>query len=177
LKKFLLILAGIAMTSAIAPAALADTYGFSFADLGSPNPPSILPGVSGSGTFDVTAGVVTSWTGTFYLTPSSPAETMTLVGPGTGFANDNTFNISGDPYFDEGGLVFEAGGVDYNLFTWPGSNQVNITTDFEGATYTPVSFDVVTPEPGSLFLLGSGLLLGAFLLARKSKPAAMNLAA
>ncbi|MGA2373647.1 MAG: PEP-CTERM sorting domain-containing protein [Candidatus Korobacteraceae bacterium] len=83
---------------------------------------------------------------------------------------------------DAWGILFDvAGGYDVNLFG-NGAEQPYTVADFN-ASGTPtslddgtnVSFVVATPEPGSLLLLGTGLLGLAFVAFRKAKAAGQTL--
>jgi len=176
MNKFSLALLALAAALAISPAALADTYyTFSFTDADHPSNPSILPGISGSGEFDVDNGVVVGLTGILYLTPSSSGQAMYLDSVNTWASNNNAFNPNGDPYFNFGGLSFNAGGANYNIAAWLPAEET-ISTDPYGATYTDINLDITqVPEPSSLLLLGTGLLGLAFVLFRKNKPFGMVL--
>src|ERR1039458_118380 len=84
MKKFAFALLAMATALAIMPAALADDYTFTFASA------SAVGGYHGSGTLDVTSGVITDLSGTLY-SGSTYLGSMTLLAPGDFASNDNVF--------------------------------------------------------------------------------------
>lgn len=119
-------------------------------------------GFSGSGTLTGTlvSGdefLVTSITG------MQNGMAMTLLAPNTYGGNDNEV-FSSSPFLDLSGLAFSVGSLDYNIYYDAAmssylectSSATDCQIPGEGA---PVQFSLAaTPEPGSLLLLGTGLL-------------------
>ncbi len=195
MKQFPLALLALAAALETSPAAKADSFKFTFTDLG---------GVSGSGTLTGTyegAGnpwLITSGTGTFIDPDDSGSVSLVAnpYGPGGsaqvgGLGYDDLldlFQISGT-YLDQDGLAFQFGNGDYlNIFFnysvggggpvyygWYDSPEGNGDYAFEDASgsFTITSYDIPTaesPEPGALPLMATGIILAlALLLFRKAK--------
>lgn len=121
-------------------------------------------GISGSGS--LTATLVS---GNQYLVTAisgmQNGSVMTLLAPG-GFAGNDNHIFSSQPYLDLAGLAFSLSGAttDYNIYYNPGTgtylecNSLSPCTNGVGTKLTFGSLTEVTPEPGSLILLGSGLI-------------------
>jgi hypothetical protein len=162
----------LATALAITPAAKADSFNFYYSAPG---------GVSGSGTLvgaNERSGVwlITSGTGTFddgtitdpitlITNPYGPANSS--LSPSGYFVYDDLFFPTSGPLqlLDPDGLLFSFDGMELNL--WDGGypfaeGWAENTGPSGSGTFAS------TPEPGSLLLMGSGLLALAFLLLRKS---------
>jgi len=193
MKKFCLALLALATALAIAPAALADTFtyttsglfepsGLSTVTFGGGGNTSTLTYNDGSGTgvgtpTFTTGGSITSAatgmgagvSGTFDLTIN---QTMPGIGSGTidsgtlsGAVTTNTNGVSvvfANTTLDLDGIFYTVDPLTVNLIA------PNVNTGSGLGTSDIVLF-VTTPEPGSLLLLGTGLLGLAFVAFRKAK--------
>jgi len=121
-------------------------------------------GISGTG---VLTGTLVSGN-EFLVTSISGTQnglSMTLLAPGA-FAQNNNDIFSSSPFLTLGGLAFMANGANYNVYFNPGTGSYFECSSVPclngmGAPITfslkPVSTTTV-PEPGTLMLLGSGVL-------------------
>lgn len=147
------------------------------------------------GTFDIVGNAPVN----FGLTPTEPAgpsasaNNLTLSNDG-GFLFDNLLypTATGNQILDWGGLLVDIGGYELNIFSgaFGGSDGTNAPGDlyfyfadngsYHSNNQIPKSGDTVeaatatltaVPEPGSLFLLGTGIFgLALFLLRKASRP-------
>jgi hypothetical protein len=192
MKKFCPALFAIAAVLATAPTALADTYTFSytFTD-GSLDATGTLTGsLVSPGVYDIASGTIdltgTSFDGTGVLVPVqsngnfydgggtiltfSPLPDTDLYPGADPEIDDNgafTFDITSGPGVGDGLAIWSNGPDNYGGMggSWdfvdnPGSNG-SFDAVYDDAT--------VTPEPGSLLLLGTGLLGLAFVAFRRAK--------
>jgi hypothetical protein len=179
MKKYSLALFAIATALAITPAAMADdlavsaSSGVSYSQSG-----GVTAGTGmvsgGSNTTGVFAPLIGD-TVTFYAWgPSATGEAFSIgTGPtGTTFTIDTIggFSVTGanPPTFLSayGTGVIDDDGTDYNV-NWTASGN---SVDDETYGFSITADTAATPEPSSLFLLGTGLLGLAFVAFRKAKP-------
>jgi hypothetical protein len=100
---------------------------------------------------------------------------MTLLPPQTyGLNNNDVYTAA--PYLDLAGVSYSVGSTDYNLYDYSGSVVLDCNSVTDPTCHTAdgvsVQFTLTpatttsTPEPGTLILLGSGLL-GLFGISRR----------
>ena len=175
MKKLPIALAALTLAALPTISAHADTFRFSFSG----------NNFSGSGYFDAaeiettdTYNILSVYDGTVAL-GNETSDITGIVGVNAFQGNDNvliypgTPGINGDQYFNFGGVAFSlANGNDVNL---------NDTSLFENAVYGPTQGGDITeldsvnvsrstspvPEPGSIALLGTGVLAAAIALRRR----------
>ncbi len=174
MKKFAILLSGLALSALPCTSALADNLNFNFTG-------ATFSG-SGALTFAGSTGpaVITAATGSVMYGGSTYSLALLPVG---GFAgNDNLFTGSTIAPFDFNGVGLSLVGssnIALNLYTVPpittnfellgvnGGPQIGTETASYNASISATPPTTVTPEPGSLALLGTGALGVVGVLRRK----------
>ncbi len=95
---------------------------------------------------------------------------VSVLPPGTYEVNDNILFFPANPtFFDSDGVSFvDQNGVDYNLYFFFVYNFLS-TTGIDDNGDLSVTSSSAAPEPGSMLLLGTGILAVAGTIRRKVK--------
>jgi len=189
MKKLRIAFFGLAAAMAIAPAALADSFDYTFT-YGSVVATGTLTGsLVAAGEYDITGGTITitgsAIDGSGIFVPVQENGNF-YTGGGTilSFAPlpDTDLFIGADPQIDSNGAftfdIDSGAGAGDGIAIWSNSpgNYGGFGgnwafNDFDGgASFDAVPESVPTPEPSSFILLGSGLLGLALVAFRKAKP-------
>jgi hypothetical protein len=134
---------------------------------GSNNVTSISPGGTVSGAF-----------------VGSPAAVTALEPPGNpSWIYDNQFNAAGNPVVSNGGILFLAGGFDYNLYSvgsGPSSLYYLSTFNPDGTLYNPGDLGTLkvaaVPEPSTWAMMILGFAGIGFLTYRRKNKAVSSFA-
>jgi hypothetical protein len=175
-RKYLAILAVSTIALLASPTARADSFDFTFT---SPDVTAtgVLNGTLIGGVYDITSGTINvvsstppSGPGTIVANPyfPSPTTNTTLAGGGTYLTYDDALTPGANPTLDGYGLLFEVDGTSLNI--WGNGADAyeafggNYAYDERGTlSVSPAP----TPEPGTLLLLGTGLLCSGGLMRRR----------
>jgi hypothetical protein len=180
-KKLSIALVTMAVALATTPAALATTFTFTFTANGVTATGTLTGNLFASGMFDIESGTINlvggpiTGSGVLDIDPNGPGGVYTYQNPpnsgGTNYTIDNILTPGSNPELDGNGILFTVDGTPIAIWG-DGPNTYEI---FEGDWLLDDYGDFVTPEPDSLFLLGTGLLGLAVIVFRKSKQSGLAL--
>jgi hypothetical protein len=176
MKKIGFIVFVLASALAVAPAAKANSFGFTVSGTGFTGGGELTGNSLGGGLTNVTGGAFTinGQSATIVTDPTPGQMSYTGGGAGYQFQFDDIVNGNGVPGLDVGGLLFDSNGTQINLWEVGGVYYWNEFSNGQWAFSPSVGAGgqqidaVITPEPSSLLLLGTGLLLISFLVFWKS---------
>jgi hypothetical protein len=189
MKHFSLLVLALTAVLSTTPAARADRFSYSFDGSGFDasltftasqvkNDPGVYQISNVAGTI-YTAGVdiksPVSFSTAAYTDPNGIAPNTEYF-PTVGFIYDNLLTPGASQVFDFQGVLFEADGLYFNLFSNNGAYQWADTGSYTNTSN--VAYPMTDPpasetsEPGSLLLFGTGLLVLAGFVFRRARQSA-----
>ena len=176
MKKFSFAIFALALALAITPAAMADSFNYTFVGSGLDAALTFTGTSNGNGSYTITNVAGTILSAGADITSPVAVDTAPVYNPNGpsgsnivgSFEYDNQLFPTQVPALDFSGVLFDVNGLFINIY---GVGNGYEWADTGSYTNPSNSSDPVaaTPEPGSLFLLGTGLFGLAF-MRRQAKP-------
>jgi PEP-CTERM motif len=175
-KHFALLVVALCFAFAVTPAFSATVFNYSFTSGALTATGTLTGDLVAPGEFSLTSGTLTltgvAFSGTGFLVPdtlSPAAETnTTLAGGGTFITYDDFLFTPGPNQLDDNGLLFEINGTSFAIWGDGGGVSEGFYSNYVFDGRGTFSANVASPEPGTMMLLGAGLL-GLGLIRRRTQ--------